>query len=361
MNDNPLWLQRQVEVRAYDLVGTVQLPETMHETIAVLTAVIEHGGSLGARELGAHLLGDGRTAVAMQLLRRAAALGLLRPLDDGQWTTTDRGIEALERMNILVPKTGAWRLCFVDDPLLGAVPLSLEPLSTPSLYDSLQNVRQSDQPVPTPEWLQVMVGEPFDGLLVGPTPPVIIEVAGDEITIVPDPDPLELWWCPTDGAVVLRTGGVETRLEGPSPEYDVLQQVLATCHPGLAWEPEAGCFRIRCEHLEDVELRRGQLDLEGEAISFDPYGAFTLPQQAVEVSPWDDVDAQCWARRRVTLEIDDYQSQEAFAALLDRLGFDGGPSTPDRAQVAAELGGREDDAALDPRYWMLQAPVDWGW
>ena len=361
MVDGPLWLHRSVEVSAYDLVGTVQLPEPMHEMIAVLTAIVEHGGAIDAAELGTHLLGSGRTAVASQLLRNAGALGIARPVDDGQWTTTNRGVEALERSNVLVPRTGIWRLRLVDDPLLGETALSLDPISTPSLHASLQNARTGERPIPVPGWLQSMVGQPFEGLLVGSTPPVLVEVMGSGVAIVADPEPLDLWWFPTDGTVLLGSGGLETALSGPSPESGELEQIIASCHPGLAWQPNTSRFRIRCEHLQDVELRRAEIDLQGGQVTVDPYGLFTLPTHAVPISPWDDVDAQRWARRRLALEIDDYQSQPRYDALLVRLGLDHDPSVSDRADVAAEISTGGVDAPLDRRFWLLQAPVDWGW
>lgn len=361
MGDEQLWMYRSIEVGAYDFAGTVQVPQEMDDTIAVLTAVVEHGGAIGAEELGVHLLGEGRTGIALQLLRGAAGLGLVQPIDREQWTLTAAGVAALERCDVLVPRRGVLRLRFVDDPFLGDVPLSLDLLRTPGLYESVRSGQDGADPVPASERLRSLLGRTVEGAFVTSTPPVLVEVARDEMAPVSAVAPLDLWWLPTDGIVVLAMEARETSLAAPILEDGVLQQAIASCRPGLDWDAATASFRIRSEDLADVEVRRGELDLDGVAIALDPYGTFVLAEHSLPVSPWDSADAQRWAGRKVVLEVDRYLSEEAFDALVEHVGLEPGPSVPDRAQVAAQLSGLDGDGPVDPRFWWLQAPVDWRW
>jgi hypothetical protein len=356
-----LVLERPVDVEAVTFAGTVLVPERMDETIAVLTAIVEHGGEIRAPELGRHLFGRGRTAIAAQLLRSAASLDLVHPLNGDRWTTTAIGAEALATSHVLTPREGVWRARFTSDPLLGDAALDLQPVPTPRLYDSVRTPPEPDQLRRPPETLTSQLGLPFGGVLSTVAgQPVIADVAGNRADVELLPGAARLSWRPHDGELEIAVGALSGPVAAPPITMSEVGDAIAVALGRGRWNGREEHLEVRCDDIADGELQRGLVRGEQLRLDLPSYGTLVAERCHIPIAPWDDADAVLWQLRRLESSVDGYVTSPAWEALLEGSGLATSSPAPTRVDVATSIARRAGGGVKPDRYWYLQAPADWG-
>lgn len=327
--------------------------------LVVLTFLVEHGGGASAMELGAHLFGAGRTAMADRLLHAGAELGLAAVAEDG-WHLTEAGIDAVAAGHVLTPEFGVWRLELADDPLLDWDVISVTRLRDPNLYDGTQaargRVHRHDKALPS--HVTGLVGVTLSPLADPVNPVVITEVASGAAVAV-TPSRQVLLWDPVAGQVDISSEGGDppARVSGPS----VPLPALLGLHADMRWDDEKEALLVPAAALDDDELMDGAFTWRSrDRVRVEPYGEFDgMEIDRVRARPVDTQDAGAWLRRRLRLLVTDYATSSRWEHWTESASADLGvaSSLPSRDSLAAELVSAGSAPGRD--YWFLRAAADW--
>lgn len=352
-------LRRRVQSTAFEFAGTVARRATREEMLILLTCIVEHGGQVTAAELGEHLFGRGRVAMADRLLHAAAELRLVE-LVDTNWTLADTGVEAVAAGHVMTPEFGVWRIDVAEDALLDWDVLSITRVRDPNLFDGTQSARSQARSSAraTPPQLAALIGstlhpasDPTDSLTIQSVDAV--DASRSHLSAH------EIAWDPIGGIAWLRPPGDDVAVQVPAPTESpdaVLSQVLANS----TWDDTTGTVHIPCDKLNDEELLTGVISITAGPIALPHFGDFEhVELSGLVARPVDTQDARLWVRRRVALMVDDYATSSHWDDVVRRAseGIDEDQASPTRDDVAADLvsAGRRHEAT----YWWLQAPADW--
>lgn len=112
-------LERSIEVRTFDVEGEVSVSQDRPEFLAVARLAADLDEPIDGEVVTRELLGGLPPQVGWRVIERCLQIGLLeRERDSGPAWLSGSGRIMLERNAVLVPQEGAWRLFYVDDPLI---------------------------------------------------------------------------------------------------------------------------------------------------------------------------------------------------------------------------------------------------
>jgi hypothetical protein len=370
-------LTRAVTVRCYEFVGTVSMTEPRPEIHAVLLALQEHGGEASVDQVARHLLPSGFEAAASRLVRICLVYGLVE--GDRPVRLSDKGREAIAAERVPVPCEGAWVVWLADDPLLPHPVLRLEaaePRRAEAERRDAQDRRRrganAEPTTPAPRILRTLTGRPLAPIAGGKE--LLIDNLGDEVLEGGPSSELRLaWTADRGGRTAVRLSGtltgrpVSAALPAPPIPFDDLWEELLQRSEGAGcWDRPAERLRVPFPgDLDAPAILSMHLNLQFEKPSLQRFGEFDpLDVAAVPITCEDARAAQLWSIRRLMEGVSDYQTTSRFAAALAEAvepfaAYE--PRLPDRRHFAAWAAKepRSNNRPPAPRFWHLQAPLDW--
>lgn len=350
-------LFRPLSTTTYEFAGTVKRGSRRDALLVVLTSLVEHGGAATASELGEHLLGGGRVAMAERLLRSSAELGLVEG-EDGMWWLTPAGVSAVADGHVLTPEFGVWRLVVAEDDLLDSTVVSLSRTSDPRLFEGTKSARLRRS---TAEQFVAQVSELIGSkttTLQDPTSPIEVVDVDSVAQVDGASGEHRLVWDPLAGRIAIDGSGKTIAFSGPTIAFGELASMV---EPELRWDAEAAVSRIPAESLDDQQIMDGLFSrLVDESVELTPYGHFERVQVTeVPVGPIDANDADEWCRRRMCVLASDYAIRGRWDSWTAQAvsGLCPEPPRPSRGSIAERLAC--DEAPSGRQYWFVQAAVDW--
>lgn len=347
-------LERPIEATTWHVAGQFVEPDDRTELVALLVCIVEHGGCVTEPEIGAHLLGPGRTVVARRLLGVLQERGVVDETPEG-WVLTESGIDALANRTVSRTQWGIREVLLVDDGLIGRRALRVGRRDREDLWSVVSE--PATQP-PEPE--RSLPGLPsitLDGLPSG------LEVQGE-----------------LDGSVCLRTtsGRLEIRSSDPaapilsigdeahsvliSGETVALLQAAVDSAVNSRLDGQGRCpiSASQVKALEPGSLESGRIAIRASIAIDGVDGDLKLQASPFPIVAADQQAADAWLEVLVSRRIRGYLGRDGWSELVDEAmklveSGDLQPAEPTREDVLAS--GATDRAGL---LWSLQAPIDWG-
>ena len=394
-------LERRLDVKSWNVTGTVARIERRDWEPAIVLLAKEQGSVTG--EMVARELLNGRRAVAAKLIAACELYGLLEG-DDGVFVPTKDGLLAAETQDVYVPTPGAWTIWAAREPLLPSPILRVQPWD--AVGSSRSGPRAAD-PELVPYWVLPSAGTPSNDENGGPVRVMDLGERGYGEAVDPGVElALEL---AVDGRTTslrmldIGQGRHEVRcLPAPTIDTEALVADVHAAAQSRGWPNARGdggsdgewnasseaidlpfrstTVRERSMFSRDVLLHDVRTDSADE---FE-----TVVIEAVRIQPRTSVDADAWARWRLTHMIGDYATAERYrgwtaatvglfpthelrlpdrAALADLVRSEPSFGQRDESKQGVEQGvatgptsAHPSESRPTPRWWHLVAPLDWG-
>lgn len=348
-------LTRRVRVTDVQFAGTVAESRDDVDTIAVLMAVVEHGGAISAAELGDHLLGAGRRPVAQRLLHLAQEHALVAPVDDVYWTVTPAGVTALRDRQVMTPVFGVWRAQLADDELLGPALLALARQSDQNLGGGIAKKSGPPRLQRLPDSLLSLVGVLSRPLFASTVVAQIVAVQNPPEGLVANAEDTPLLaWNPVTGSISLN--GDDDVVE-PVADPRVVAALMSGLHARATWDADAQVVRLPADALSDDEIAAAAVSRTVPSVKLSQYGRFdAVTFIEVRAAPVDAADADEWAVRRLLGRVDEYATADRFQAWAQWAAEPVGGNVPPRERLVERIAASPGSMS----YWHLHAPVDWG-
>ncbi len=385
-------LQRTIEVRTFDVEGTVAVSRDRPEFLAVARLAADLGRPIGGTDVSRELLGRLPAQTGWLVIERCVALGLLERRESrGPARLSESGATALQHGSVLVPEEGLWRFYRVNDPLLSPSLVAVDRIESEPAKEERKEIygRQRegkarlDRGDRVPEILveaqntvctSIQNSQLFEVLELGGSG---LEGPGFELH-------LQLRWERGGDPTVSLSGGlpqadrkgrprrVDTVVRTPDPldrmEYGQLWTALVASATDVS-EAELGEWVFRTgapvlptsmDRWPDSERRLFQTDLAIPPASLGELGHFESTKlDAVPLVPRTDHDAQVWAEWLQWDQLKEYSTptmlRESDAAILRRF-----PMHEPRLPSPEELLRRAVHDPFDDRARFLLAPADLG-
>lgn len=150
-------LRRSVEVESYEVQMTIFEEEDKRpEIIPLLKAVGE------ANEEGVDVVEYLQTKIFFDLpqtfIRNVLEELYLMEFIDEEDTLTERGSETIKTKEVMVPRTGPYRVNVVDDPLINQVVLTCDPLKASLRKEIYNSTNESGRVITIPSYLKNTIG-----------------------------------------------------------------------------------------------------------------------------------------------------------------------------------------------------------
>lgn len=385
-------LQRTIEVRTFDVEGTVAVSRDRPEFLAVARLAADLGRPIEGSDVSRELLGKLPAQTGWRVIDRCLALGLLERRESrGSARLSESGATALQHGSVLVPEEGLWRFYRVNDPLLWPSLVAVDRIESEPAKDERKEIygRQRegkarlDRGDCVPEILvearntictSIQSSQLFEVLELGGSG---LEGPGFE---------LGLWlrWEHGGDPVVSLSGElppanrrgrprrVDTVVRKPERldrmEYGELWTALVASATDTS-EEELGDWMFRTgapvlptsmDKWPNKERRLFQTDLAIPQTHLGALGSFDSTKlEAVPLVPRTDHDAQVWAEWLQWDQLEEYATpamlRESDAAILRRF-----PMHKPRLPSPEELFRKALHDPLDERARFLLAPADLG-
>ena len=365
-------LSRPLETQEMSFAGSVAIRCDQPAILLVLTAIVEHGGEITSQELGLHLLGVGRTAMADRLLNLGCELNLVRKFNEALWVLTERGEDAVSAGQVLSPEFGIWRIRVCEDALFGPIVLNLERAKDPNLERAIRGAA----PAPANERSQSPAAlDRFLGQLVTPVsahnePFLIEDVVSIEPTIERDEATeeelsLSLFWSPLEHIIEAVDTHDNVLIKRELSESPTLEHIFACCVGDFEWDEQTDKVIVGVGDLTDTQVMQGchSLEIANLDIEIAPFGMCTYASfKDLDARPIDETDAFAWLHRRLEILIDVYATKSRWKAWLEKASAGIEPylcrPLPSRDDFASDI--ELNDSNTSPNlYWFLHAAADW--
>lgn len=352
-------LKRSIEVRTFDVEGEVAVSQDRPEFLAVARLAADLDEPIDGAAVTRELLGGLPPQVGWRVIERCLQIGLLeRKHTSGPAWLSESGRLMLERNAVLVPQEGAWRLFYLDDPLVPQHVIHAERLQKRDAQGELNELKaargrgeRTSSGVNTPRQLD--------------TDDVFFSFTGDgsfqirELGQRGEPGPrakldLELRWEPDADPLIRLHGGIGHPPRGGKNEQPKSSPIDFAIEPVPALE-ELGYDGLWTElvahakHLDVTLLRRvvrraGRVlpttmeqwpepvrrsmksTVEIPEIELSEIGGFDGTRlEAVDLVPMREEDAQRWAEWLIWDGVDRYMVpadlEDLSKGVLDRFPF----------------------------------------
>lgn len=365
---NSILLQRTIEVRCWNVIGTIARASQRPELLPVLLRARERDRT-SAEDVAEHLFFEPRSRriVAQRLLHIAARYGLLAE-SDRSFALTPAGLAALDSGQVFVPEHGSWTIWASNDPLLGYPVLRVDPWREPTAMDDLRGAdgkRAIREFVQIPRTLRESIGTAATPP-GGGGPPLRIDELDDQGEEVDPGAALQLVWNVSEGKLrlegTLRDARLDAVVNAPQLASDaVWRALLESAGLWSFWDPDRGLL-VSFDEAEEREREPLRRDLEIRTPAIADLGQFdSLTIHDVPLYPRTESDATRWAAWRLQARLRDYATAERFAqwtkeATAPLAGYR--PLLPTRTGLAREAwAGRGERPS--PVTWHLVAADDW--
>ena len=375
-------LKRTVKVECYRVLGTVSRAQKRDELHAILQLAQEQNDVVTASDVAKYLL-NLPEIVAERLLNICKQYKLLE-WKYQKYHLTDSGREALEKEQLFIPEYGTWVIWITCDPLLPSLLMikSEKDINQkngrkngngngksfnrlPKWFDDLKELKslipiddkisRLDNFEPKVEYVDSTARLEIKWTLNGSgehTFSLNGQISGKSVNLSLDPSKIaftEIWH------ELLKQNGMLTdnlsywnRVRN-APAWDVEHQVLC----------------VQFDDLSDREKGEMHKTLQLNKCNFENYGTFDpTAVERIPIYPFTEEDANEWAEWRLEQSIRSYVTEEQYElkrqeaikpfsefnlTLLTRFEF---------AQAIFDQSIEQDNPPI-PRYWHLQAPIDW--
>ncbi len=126
-------LQRTVQVRSFEAEATVAVGHDRPEFLAVARLAADLRRPIFGEDVCRELLAGMPSSIGWRVIERCLRLGLLeRNRDSGPALLSELGAQALAHGSVLVPEERLWRIYWLEDVLVDAPLLHVQPLDAPS-------------------------------------------------------------------------------------------------------------------------------------------------------------------------------------------------------------------------------------
>ena len=371
--EKPITLEREVDVWAGRVVGTIAFPHRREELLPVLLQARDGDGTT-AEDVAEHLLfgRDGRRNVARRLLDIAESLGLV--VRDGRaYTLTEDGERAANEKEVFVPQDGAWTVWASDDPLLPSPVLRIDPWQDPCAFDEVNggrdkqrnNGKQTNREfAPLPRFLRE-TGVPRLAAATGKFVR-IDDLKNKTEPVASESDGLRLKWHVHRGVLSLKgrlaDNPVDTELDAPSVRPDDIWRSLLE-GDGLwhRWDSDKQALRTPFVDAIDGERHSLVRQIRFQSPSLADYGTFDPTTVAdVPLAAASAEDAESWARWRLAAAIRQYATSARFDAWGKEAAApfsEFAPRLPDRTALREALADADTPEGIN--HWHLTAAEDW--
>lgn len=368
-----LSLTRAVAVHCFRVVGDVSFARQRDDLRAIALYAIERGGELTVDALHAALLPKLPHAASRRMLKLGEDFGLFKSDRPECWTLTADGHRTAREGTVLVPERGAWTLWLTDDPL---VPVSerllrVEPFKEPNANAEAQERKgatERRQFVKLPSWARDCVAA-FAGspgwsqdrervvrvVHLEPEVEAAAHTSALRLTVTLSPD--------TAGVVELRgtLDEVQSARAFAPPASMTFSAAWALAMGPRVQDWDGRSLGVAFQELSDTARERM---LHTLAVAMPPnrdWGSLeAAPVRDVPVRPRTANDAQAWAEWLATSGVTAYATRQSYRALWERIAARF-PEHRVTAMPQRELASRfrARSGPNPPRYWHLQAPMDW--
>ncbi|GIW71170.1 MAG: hypothetical protein KatS3mg102_0712 [Planctomycetota bacterium] len=386
---NELVLERTVTVVAYDFVGRVAVTEKRPELYALLMqakAYLDDGRQLTARDVcdpDKGLLAGWPLVIGERLLALAHEFKLAegekgRPRNIVR--LTGDGESALQQQEVLVPRSGQWRIWLAeqDDILQGERSVLVVEEPTPD-----RGGQFGGKVMPTPKELKLLEEKKLEvlyGTHRGTTAMRTLRIDKVDPTVEKMPTSARAtlrWTLPRDARPELHLSGkvgawtLDRLIEPPPCSFETVWREILKAHGRLdRWNDELGRLLCTLHEVEDRPLALETLAtrLPSTQIRLPELGKFDVGElHDVPVYPLDDAEARRWAEGWLIQQVQDHVWPDQFARLREKAIN----RFPDRrfglseqgelaATLRAQATRNAKDTALPSVYWRLQTCLDLG-
>lgn len=371
-------LERELNVRCWNVYGTVARAERREEIQAILILAEEYD-IISPELVAGNLLGEGREVVAKRLLDICMLYDLLSA-DGGNYYLTDKGREAIQREAIFVPQEGYWTIWAADDLLLtpkgkaASTILRVQPWEEPSAFDELlgKDSKKSKRQI---EFLHGFVSSALDVEQTFPAnrgnSQIHLLRLCDKAEVLPSKSELRVVWeLSLEKAPRVSLKGnigehyLDVVLPAPDVEYEYVWRWMLK-YGQERWDENLKALRREFGSLTEQEKRLMKTTLHFEEPYIDGFERFLQTEVSdVKLTPTNNQDAQSWMKWRLQHHHPDgWATQNEFELWKEQVRkefseFVNTINIPPREELAKSLRPKG-DARPAKNHWYYQAALDW--